>query len=77
MAEEKADLTVVMERNESVRKVRYGADAIHTCFIPDEDGGRKPGLVFMCSGGVQTVPADEVESIEVSTGKTVCMTCER
>lgn len=77
MAEEKADLTVVMERNENGRRVQYGADAIHTCFIPDEDGGRKPGLVFMCSGGVQTVPADEVESIEVNVASAVCMTCER
>lgn len=77
MREPKADLTVVMERNDNGRKVQYGADAIHTCFIPDEDGGRKPGLVFVCSGGVKTVPAEDVDSIKVSTGAVTCMTCER
>lgn len=75
--QEKADFTVVMEPNDSGRRIRYGADALHTCFMQDEDGeGQVPAVTFLCSGEPKTVPAEDIESIEVTTGASVCMVCE-
>lgn len=61
-------MTVVMRGG-----TRYGADAIKAC--ETEEG--LPGIVFICSGRVTEVRAEDVERIEVRDpeGSGLCMTC--
>lgn len=63
------EFTVVTENGP-----RYGADAIHACTVDGE-----PAVSFMCSGEQTTLPAEDVQRIEVRTpeGGGLCMTCLR